>query len=79
MQTIVQAAEADLSQIIEKTIAGETVIIESSDKQQFKLVQLETKEEKDWFGMDAGKIWIADDFDETPEDFIRAVYGEDEK
>ena len=43
MQTIVQAAEADLSQIIEKTIAGETVIIELSDKQQFKLVQLETK------------------------------------
>ena len=29
------------------------------------------------FGADAGKIWIADDFDDTPEDMIRAFEGEE--
>jgi hypothetical protein len=28
------------------------------------------KEHKDWFGMDEGKIWLADDFDELPEDIL---------
>lgn len=31
------------------------------------------------FGMDAGKIWIADDFDELPRDIMTAFYGEDDE
>jgi hypothetical protein len=27
----------------------------------------------EWFGMDAGKIWIANDFDELPEDVWNAM------
>ncbi|MCY7345133.1 MAG: DUF433 domain-containing protein [Pyrinomonadaceae bacterium] len=34
-------------------------------------------ESEDWFGMDDGKIWIADDFDETPEEFLEII-GETE-
>ncbi len=29
--------------------------------------------------MDEGKIWIADDFDETPEEFLGSFGGVDEK
>ncbi|HMM81057.1 MAG TPA: hypothetical protein PKC65_13645 [Pyrinomonadaceae bacterium] len=27
----------------------------------------------DWFGMDAGRAWIADDFDELPEDILELM------
>lgn len=27
----------------------------------------------DWFGMDAGKAWVADDFDELPEDILELM------
>ena len=27
----------------------------------------------DWFGMDAGKIWISPDFDETPEEMLESI------
>ena len=36
------------------------------------------EEKEDWFGMDEGKGWIADDFDDLPEDILKAFYGEDE-
>jgi hypothetical protein len=29
--------------------------------------------------MDAGKIWIADDFDELPKDILAAFYGENDE
>jgi hypothetical protein len=41
-----------------------------------RLVPIEP-ENKDWFGMDEGKAWIADDFDELPDDIMAAFYGED--
>jgi uncharacterized protein (DUF433 family) len=34
---------------------------------------------ENWFGMDEGKSWIADDFDETPQDIIDASEGKENK
>ncbi len=69
IQHIVQASEGNLVQLIDKAIAGEEVIIESAEKRQFKLVPIKNN---NWVGMDNGKIWIAEDFDEIPADFAKA-------
>lgn len=38
----------------------------------------EASKPKDWWGMDEGKGWIAEDFDELPTDIMAAFYDEDE-
>ncbi len=60
-----QAAETSLAEILQKALNGEKTIIERDGKPIARV--LPYKAEADWFGMDAGKIRIADDFDETPE------------
>lgn len=52
---------------------GEEFIIERDGKPVAKLSPI--KPEEDWFGMDEGKGWIADDFDETPQEIIDAFEG----
>ncbi len=73
----IHEAKTNLSKLIEKALNGEEVVITKAGKPKVQLVPIEQKE-KDWFGMDEGKIWIADDFDELPEDILAAFYGEDE-
>lgn len=70
-------AKSQLSKLIEKAVRGEDVVIAKAGKPQVRLVPIQP-ETKDWFGMDEGKIWMADDFDELPADIMAAFYGEDE-
>jgi antitoxin (DNA-binding transcriptional repressor) of toxin-antitoxin stability system len=72
-----QTAEKSWAEILRKAIAGEEVIIERDGKPIAKVSPV--KSDEDWFGMDEGKIWIADDFDETPEEFLGSFGGVDEK
>jgi prevent-host-death family protein len=65
----VHEAKTNLSKLIEKAKNGEEVVIAKNGVPEVRLVPVE-KEGKDWFGMDAGKGWIADDFDELPEDIL---------
>ncbi|MBV9241100.1 MAG: type II toxin-antitoxin system Phd/YefM family antitoxin [Acidobacteria bacterium] len=71
-------AKTRLSQLVELAKKGEEVIIAKNGKDEVKIVPI-APVEPDWWGMDEGKGWIADDFDELPEDLMRAFYGEDEK
>ena len=75
-QMTLQAAEKSWAEILQKVLNGEETIIECDGKPIARV--LPYKAEEDWFGMDEGKGWIADDFDETPEEFLE-YFGENEK
>jgi len=71
MSTVtIQKAKAHLSSLIERSLQGEEVIIARRNKPLVKIVPLEPAqlgERK--LGTAKGMMWIADDFDETPEGF----------
>ena len=70
--TNVSEAKAQLSALIEKAMAGEEEIIGKAGKPVVKLVQYQRSEEQRRPGALKGKIKIADDFDELPEDIADA-------
>ncbi len=74
----IHEAKTNLSKLIEMAMNGEEVVITKAGKPKVQLVPIAKKEE-DWFGMDEGKIWIADDFDELPEDILAAFNGDDKQ
>lgn len=74
-QITIQNAEKNWSEILRKVLEGEETIIEQNGKPVAKVSPV--KDEEDWFGMDEGKGWIADDFDETPQDIIDAFEGKE--
>lgn len=74
-QITLQNAEKNWAEMLQKALNGEEVIIEHDGKPVAKLSPIKTEE--DWFGMDEGKGWIADDFDETPQDIIDAFEGKE--
>ncbi len=81
MATIVNMHEAKstLSKLVEKVNDGEEVVIARAGKPVAKLVKYEAKEPRKLGGLE-GKIWIADDFDETDEELIALFEGaEDEE
>ena len=78
MQT---SAKASLSKLIEKVLEGEEVIIGKAGKPVAKLVpyDLDTSPRELGVGHWKGRIWIADDFDELPEDVLKLFTGEAEE
>ena len=64
----IQNAEKNWAEILRKALEGEETIIEQNGKPVAKVSPV--KSDEDWFGMDEGKVWIADDFNETPEEFL---------
>ena len=70
--TNISEAKAQLSALVEKVMAGQEVIIGKAGKPVAKLVRYEKKETPRRIGALRGKIKIADDFDELPEDIARA-------
>ena len=62
-------AKSRLSQLVEMAKNGEEVVIAKNGKPEARLVPI-NPEPKHWFGMDEGKIWMADDFNELPEDIL---------
>jgi prevent-host-death family protein len=62
-------AKSRLSKLVEMAKNGEDVVIAKNGVPEARIVPYE-KPSKDWFGMDAGKGWIADDFDNLPEDIL---------
>lgn len=73
----IHEAKTHLSKLIEMAKKGEEVVIAKNGIPEARLVPIEN-DESSWIGMDAGKIWIADDFDELPDDILNAFYGEDD-
>lgn len=77
-QANVHEAKTNLSKLIEQALNGEDVVIAKAEKPLVRFVPVR-EEKEDWFGMDEGKGWIADDFDELPEDILAAFYGENDE
>jgi len=72
--TNISEAKAQLSSLIEKVIRGEEVIIGKAGKPVAKLIRYEPSREPRRPGALKGKIKIADDFDELPQD-ISLAFG----
>ncbi len=78
--TNISDAKASLSRLVEKVMMGEEVIIGKAGKPVAKLVpyNLDTSPRKLGVGRWKNQIWIADDFDELPEDIAKLFSGEAE-
>lgn len=70
--TNISEAKAQLSALIEKVMAGQEVVIGKAGKPVAKLVRYERSEKRRYPGALRGKIQIADDFDELPDDIAEA-------
>ena len=70
----ISEAKAQLSALIEKVLSGEEVIIGKAGKPVARLVKHENSQRDRKPGALKGKITIAEDFDELPED-IAAAFG----
>jgi prevent-host-death family protein len=70
--TNITQAKAHFSALIEKVLAGEEIIIGKSGKPVAKLVRYESRDESRQPGALKGKIKIAENFDELPDDIAKA-------
>lgn len=68
----ISVAKAQLSALIEKALSGEQVIISKAGKPVAKLVRYERSDQSRRPGALKGKIKIAADFDELPQDVAEA-------
>ena len=77
--TNISEAKATLSKLVEKVLKGEEVIIGKAGKPVAKLIpyDLETSPRKLGVGHWQGQIWIANDFDDQPEDIMQLFSGEE--
>ncbi len=62
-------AKARFSELVQRAMLGEEVIIAKGHKPLLRLVPLDTPNRRRQPGSAKGRIWIAPDFDETPDDF----------
>lgn len=79
--TNISEAKASLSKLIERVLRGEEVVIGKAGKPVAKLVPYALNSEPRQLGAGRwkGKIWMADDFDELPEDILQLFTGEGEE
>lgn len=76
--TNISEAKASLSKLIEKVLKGDEVIIGKAGKPVAKLIpyDLESSPRKLGVGNWHGQIWMAEDFDDLPEDILQLFTGE---
>lgn len=76
--TNISDKKATLSKLVEKVMRGEEVIIGKSGKPVAKLVpyNLDTSPRQLGVGRWQGQIWMAEDFDQLPEDILNLFTGE---
>lgn len=73
-------AKTQLSRLVDAAARGEEIVIARNGKPVARLVAVEPiAERKRPLGLARGQIWIAPDFDETPEEIIAAFEGEEPK
>lgn len=76
VQVNLYEAKTHLSQLVDKATAGEDVIIARNGRPLVRLVPVQRAPQRRTPGMLRGKIWMAPDFDETPEELIHLFEGE---
>lgn len=72
----VHEAKTHLSRLLEAVEAGEDVVIARAGKPVARLVPAARRTERRTPGTWRGRGFIADDFDETPEDLVAAFHGD---
>ena len=72
----VYEAKTHLSRLLERAADGEEIVLGKSGKPMALLVPYTERRRPRVPGRLAGKIWIAPDFDDTPEDIIAAFEGD---
>jgi prevent-host-death family protein len=65
----VAAAKARFSELVQKAISGEEVVIAKDNRPLLRLVPLGVPGGKRKPGSARGRVFLAPDFDRTPEDF----------
>jgi prevent-host-death family protein len=65
----VAEAKARFSELVRKAVSGEEVIIAKDNKPLVKLVPFEEPQRPRQPGSAKGRVRVAADFDETPQDF----------
>jgi prevent-host-death family protein len=76
--TNIHEAKTHFSQLVERVQSGEEIVIGKAGKPVAKLVPYTEALEPRRPGAWKGKVWIAEDFDETDEEIIRLFEGEDD-
>lgn len=62
-------AKAHFSELVQKAMLGEEVVIAKDNKPLLKLVPLEKPKQPRKPGSARGQVWMAPDFDASPADF----------
>lgn len=65
----VAEAKARFSELVQKAVSGEDVVIAKDNRPLLRLVPLVAPGRERKPGSARGRIWIAPDFDRTPGDF----------
>jgi prevent-host-death family protein len=65
----VAEAKARFSELVQKAVSGEDVVIARDNRPLLRLVPLAAPAGKRKPGSARGRVWISPDFDRTPEDF----------
>jgi len=76
MEVNIHEAKTQLSRLLKRVTAGEEITISRAGVPVAKLVAVEPTSGSRPMGMDAGKIWIADDFDAPDPDLEALFYAE---
>lgn len=69
MKVSVYEAKSKLSQMINKALEGEEVIITRNGEETVKLIPVPKESKRNWIGMYEGQITIHDDFDDPLPEF----------
>jgi len=77
MKVSVYEAKSKLSQMINKALEGEEVVITRNGEDTVRLMPVQ-KKRSDWIGMYKGQIKIHDDFDDLDDDTMAYFTGEAE-
>ncbi|MBO0877083.1 MAG: type II toxin-antitoxin system Phd/YefM family antitoxin [Pseudonocardia sp.] len=83
-QVNVYEAKSQLSKLLEQVEAGDEIIIARNGRPIARLVPLQRRTSPRTPGAWKGKVWMADDFDETDEELVELwenspLFPEDEK
>ena len=74
----VYLAKTQLSRLIDRALAGEEVVIARNGRPMVRLVPVRRQPEERLPGAWSGRVHIAEDFDELPDDLAAAFRGEHE-
>lgn len=74
----VHEAKTHLSRLLQRAAEGEEIIIARAGVPVARLVPFSALRSPRQPGALKGQIWMADDFDDLPDELLRAFEGEDE-